>query len=178
MQDASHTDAVACGFRDEFAQAAPLLFFVDTTISRTRACRLVQPSQRRRITTAVSSDAFDAARTSLPGIARDESLRVSAHTREAHDRTREATCIHKRGPKVRQKGDDDVQGHSACFRRPHEATAVQATACVLGPAHASRRAAARGAAISRLAVMPNPWWAAPLCGSFFSAITWTVNGYT
>ena len=34
-------------------------------------------------------------RTSLPSIARNERLRVSAHTREAHDRTSEATCIPK-----------------------------------------------------------------------------------
>ena len=41
-------------------------------------------------------------------------MRVSAqHARSA--RTREATCIHKQGPKVQQKGDDDVQDTTRAF---------------------------------------------------------------
>ena len=75
---------------------------------------MFQPTSLHEYQKAVSSDAFDEVRTSLPGIAKVESLRVSAHTREAHNRTREATCIHEQSRKVQHKATTTRKARVAC----------------------------------------------------------------
>ena len=97
-------------------------------------------------------------RASVTHSSGSESLKSSARaclrTREKRTTARVRRRAPKRGPKVQQKGDDDVQATTRAFAGPHEATPVRgATARVLGGrAHASRRAAAReGAAVGRRA---------------------------